>query len=261
MRQARIRQLLSEAPAVSIAELAGSFGVSEMTVRRDLSRLEHAGQVRRTRGGAMPAERMVFEFNFVARRQAHRQAKQAIAREAARRVRPGDRVILDTGTTTLELAQLLKDLTDLTVITPSLAVASELQFSEGIETVLLGGIVRRGRADLTGIVTEAVLDMFAADAAFQGADGVGLDGTLYTGDMQISQVDQKIRSRAERTFVLADSSKIGKSALVAHGALRDTAALITDDGISTKHRKALERAGGCIVVVATGSRGHEGTVA
>ena len=248
-RQATIRRLLRDHQTVAIAELADTFGVSEMTIRRDLDTLERTGQVRRTHGGATLAERMVFEFDFVARRQANRRAKQAIIAEAVRLVRPGQSVILDAGTTTLELARLLKALDDLTVITPSLAVASELQFADGVQTVLLGGVVRRGSPDLTGMITESVLDMFSAEIAFQGADGVGLDGALYTEDMSISQVDRKIRTRAERTYVLADSSKIGKTALARHGMLQEVEALITDDGIGDEHRRALESAGGRIVVV------------
>ena len=182
-RQAAIGEILQSRQEVSILELAEMFGVSQMTVRRDLDKLEQAGRVRRTHGGAMPAERMVFEFDFVNRRQANRRAKRAIAREALNRVQPGHRIILDTGTTTLELAHLLREHDDLTVITPSLAVASQLQFSEGIQLVLLGGIVRKGSPDLTGPVAEAVLDMFAVDVAFQGADGIDLDGAVYTNDM------------------------------------------------------------------------------
>jgi len=249
MRQAKVRELLRSRQTVSIAELAAMFGVSEMTIRRDLNRLERTGQVRRTHGGVMPADRMVFEFDFAARRQANCRAKQAIAREALKLIEPVNRVILDTGTTTLELAHCLKGFSGLTVITPSLAVASELQFSEGIQTVLLGGLIRRGSPNLSGTVTENVLDMFAVDIAFQGADGIGVDGALYTADMRISRVDQKIRKRAERTYILADSSKIGRTALARHGFLQQVDGLITDDGIDPEHKGRLEELGANIVAV------------
>jgi DeoR/GlpR family transcriptional regulator of sugar metabolism len=247
-RLTRIRSLLKEDRQVSIPDLAGRFAVSEMTIRRDLDKLARNGQVRRTHGGAMPAERMVFEFDFASRRQAHRLQKQAIAREALKLIQPAQRLILDTGTTTLELAYALKDFQDITVITPSLAVASVLQFSPQIETVLLGGIIRQGSPDLAGLVTEKNLEMFSADIAFQGADGIGLDGTLYTVDMRIVEVDRKIRQQAQRTFVLADSSKIGKTALMTNGLLREVEALITDDKILDKQKKALEKKGAKTIV-------------
>ena len=253
-RQCGIRDILQSREAVSICELAEMFGCSQMTIRRDLDKLEHTGQVRRTHGGAMPAERMVFEFNFVARRRANRHIKQAIAAEAVKLIRSGQRIILDTGTTTLELAHLLKEFGDLTVLTPSLAVASELQFSEGIQTILLGGVIRRGSPDLTGLVTETVLEIFTVDIAFQGADGIGPDGALYAVDMRTSRVDQKIRKRAERTYVLADSSKIGKTALVRHGFLREVDGLITDDRIDMKIKDKWERQGTEIVLVSDPSQ-------
>ncbi len=248
-RQAKIRQLLSERESVSISQLADLLGVSEMTIRRDLEMLERRGQVRRTRGGAMAAERMVFEFDFHARRQANHRAKLAIARWAADQVKDGSTIILDTGTTTLELACLLKDRSQLTVITPSLAVASELQFADGVQTVLLGGVLRAASPDLTGALTEANLDALAADIAFQGADAIDLAGKIYNADLQIAHVDAKMRTRAARTFILCDSTKIGQTALSTSGTLRDVDALITDDAIHADAQTALEKNGASIVIV------------
>ncbi len=242
-RDARLREVLRQRGEAGIAEMATLLGVSEMTLRRDLNRLEHAGHVRRTHGGAVPAERLGFEFDFVTRRQSNQRAKRAIAAEAFKLVKPGDRLLLDAGTTTLELACLLRSIPNLTVVTPSLAVASELQFSDSVQTILLGGVLRRGSPDLTGEVTEAVLDMLAVDTAFQGADGIALDGTLYTADLGVARVDQKIRMRAARTYVLADSSKVGRTALACHGKLQEMAGWITDDGIAPEHLAALRALG------------------
>lgn len=247
-RQAGIRELLMTNDEVSICTLASRFGVSEMTIRRDLDKLEQTGQVIRTHGGAMPAERMGFEFDFASRRQANRESKRIIAEKAAQMVRPGQRLILDTGTTTLELAAQLKDMSGITVITPSLAVASVLQFSHNIETVLLGGVIRKGSPDLTGVVTEHTLEMFAADIAFQGADGIGDDGTMYNADIRIANVDLKIRQRAQKTYVLCDSSKIGVTSLAANGDVSEVDAFITDDGIDRKLKEKFERMGAKIII-------------
>lgn len=248
-RRLKIRELLKTDQHVSISRLASMFTVSEMTIRRDLDKLEIAGQVRRTRGGAMPAERMDFEFDFALRRQAQNREKKAIAKKAFELIKPGQKIILDTGTTTLELAYLLRDSQDLTVITPSLAVASVLQFSSGVQTILLGGIIRTGSPDMTGPVTETNLDMFAADIAFQGTDGIGLDGTLYNGDLRLAKIDKKIRSRAEKTYILCDSTKIGKTALVTNGFICEVQALITDKRITVEHRAALEQMGANMILV------------
>ena len=243
-----IKTALAQEQEVSIVQLAQECGTSEMTIRRDLRKLEESGEVRRIHGGALPTERMLFEFDFAIRRSQNRAAKRAIAAEASHLIRPGDRIIIDNGTTTLELAMLLRESKDLTVVTPSLAVAAALQFSEGVETILLGGILRRGKPELMGIVTERVLEMFSVNTAFQGADGVGLNGCLYSGDPRVAAVDLKIRSRAAKTYVMADSSKIGKTALIAHGWLSEAEALITDAGLLPDHRAALRRVGGRLIV-------------
>lgn len=239
-RTTRLREILQQSGEASVSEIAAKLGVSEMTLRRDLDRLERAGHIRRTHGGAVPTERLGFEFDFAARRQANHAAKLVIATEALKLIKPGNVILLDAGTTTLELAVLLRDRTNLVVLTPSLAVASTLQYSEGVQTILLGGVLRRGSPDLTGEVTEAVLGMFAVDIAFQGADGIALDGTLYTADLRVARVDEKIRMRAARTYILADSSKIGRTALACHGTLQEMAGWITDKGIKPEHVNALK---------------------
>ncbi len=248
LRQNRILDILKDKEEASIPQLAEMFTVCEMTIRRDLDALQSNGHVRRTHGGAMPAERMVFEFDFTARRRSQKKEKQAIAAEAARLIKPGQKLILDTGTTTLELALILKDFNDITIVTPSLAAASVLQFSPNVQTVLLGGILRKGSPDLTGVVTEKTLEMFAVDMAFLGADGIGWDGTLYVEDLRIAKVDQEIRKRAQEIHILCDSSKIGKTALATNGFINEASALITDSKIPAEYKEKFEKMGANIVV-------------
>ncbi|MCX7018274.1 MAG: DeoR/GlpR family DNA-binding transcription regulator [bacterium] len=248
-RQELLRQRLEEDGGISVSALAAEMGLSEMTIRRDLEALMRRGIVRRTHGGAVPARRLVFEQDFREQLTSRRSQKQAIAREALKLVRPGMRLIIDTGTTTLELAALIADWNDLAVITTSLAVISQLQFSDGIQTTLLGGVLRRGSPDLTGGVTEHCLDLFAADIVFQGADGIGPDGSMYTSDLRLARVDAKMRTRAPRTYILADSSKIGRTALARNGSLSGVEALITDNQID-KHVLREFRSQGINVIIA-----------
>lgn len=228
VRHAQIRERLAVHPGVSVAELARDFRVSEMTIRRDLAALETKEDIQRTHGGAVLTERMILEFDYRERRAANRDAKCAIAAEARKLVQPGDRIILDTGTTTLELASMLRNGERLTVITPSLAVASELQHAAGVEVVLLGGVIRRGSPDLTGPVTEHCLELFSADIAFQGSDGIGLDGSIYNSDLRLARVDKLMRRLAKRSCVLSDHTKLGKTALARSGSIADVDIFITD---------------------------------
>lgn len=248
-RQARIRERLAAAPGVSITALAAELRVSDMTVRRDLAVLEGQAQVQRTHGGAVLTERMILEFDYRDRRELNGAAKRAIAAEARKLITSGQRVILDTGTTTLELAALLRDASDLTVITPSLAVASELQHAAGVEVVLLGGVIRRGSPDLTGPVTEHCLELFAADLAFQGADGIGPDGAIYNSDLRLARVDRLMRQLADRCCVLADSSKIGATALARSGTLADVDFFITDTASPSATLRRFARLGPKVITV------------
>lgn len=241
-RQDQIREELERVGNVTISSLAERLGVSEMTIRRDLDDLEKAGVAQRTHGGATVAERLVFELDFRQQQSENRESKRLIAREALKFIQPGSRLMLDTGTTTLELAALLDGWNDLTVITTSLAVVSQLQFAEGVQTVLLGGVLRRGNPDLTGGVTEHCLELFAADIAFQGADAIDNNGDIYNSDLRLARVDRRMRQRSAKTYILADSTKIGHTALARNGSLSEVDALITDAGISpstAEHFRAL----------------------
>ena len=223
-----IRERLQKSSSVSISEIAGALGVSDMTIRRDLALLEKSDDVKRTHGGAIVAQRMAFEFNYHSRKRENLGEKRAIALAARKLITAGQRIILDTGTTTLQLAMLLKDCPNLTVITPSLAVASELQYSENITVILLGGMLHRGSPDLTGPATMHCLDLFSADWVFQGAEGIGDDGSVYNVDLQLSQVDRKMREKAKRSCLLVDKSKISQTALVKTGNLSDFDVFITE---------------------------------
>lgn len=248
-RRAQIRVQLATRAGISVAALAREFGVSEMTIRRDLAALEAGSQVQRTHGGAMLTERMMLEFDYRDRRELNRPCKRAIAAEARKLVKPGQRLILDTGTTTLELASLLQDAEDLTVITPSLAVASELQHTPGVEVILLGGAIREGSPDLTGPVTEHCLELLAADIAFQGADAIGLDGSLYNTDLRLAKVDALMRRRSTRSCLMADHTKIGRTELARCGSMRDVDIFITDSGAPRPVLARYARLGAKVVAV------------
>jgi len=229
-RQARIRELLSSQSGVSISASARDLSVSEMTIRRDLATLERRARIERTHGGAVLSHQLILEFDYREKRARNSAAKLAIAAEARKLVEPGHRVILDTTTTTLEFACLLRDARDVTVITVSLAVASEsMQHAAAVEVILLGGVIRRGSPDLTGPATEHCLDLFAADILFQVADGLGLDGKIYNSDPRLARVDKHMRQVAERCFVLAYHSNIGVTAMVCSGSLAEVDILITSE--------------------------------
>jgi len=236
-----IRQELLRADEVSIDELAGQFRVSGMTVRRDLELLESRGDVVRTHGGAALAKRLTFEFSFREKRNRNNGQKSRIARQAAGYIKDGQVVILDTGTTTLEIARQLMGRKNVTVITTSLAIVSALQFAAGVRTVLLGGFLRGGSPDLHGPLTEQNVEMFRADIAFMGADAVDLDGSTYADDLQVVNLDRKMAANATRVIVVADSSKFGRNGMCRIFSPGDYDSIVSDSGLG---RDALKRLAG-----------------
>ena len=230
VRQQRILQLLSGREEVSVAELAQRFRVASMTVWRDLDVLEQAGRITRTHGGARLAAPSVAAFAFQARRQARIAEKTAIGRAAARLVKPGMTVILDTGTTALEVARALGGVPSLKVLTSSLAVASALLAHDELELVLLGGTVSKGSPDLSGTLTEDNLAAFRADLAFIGADALDQRG-FYTRSQEIAGVSRAIIASAQRTILVADSGKFGRSAFVRIAGWEAIDDWLTDDGL------------------------------
>jgi len=241
VRAEKIAGLLGRREEVSVAELAETFGVAAMTIRRDLDALAREGRVTRTHGGALLAAPGAATFEFEDRRQSHPAEKRAVARAAAEMIEPGMTVILDTGTTTLELARLLGGIPDLTVVTSSLAIASALFAVPGIELTLLGGTVNRSSPDLSGVLTVDNLKTLHADVAFVGADGADANG-YSTSSMDIAQVSRAIIGSADRKILLADSSKFGTRAFVRIARWDALDHVIVDDGLPARPRRWLKKA-------------------
>jgi DeoR/GlpR family transcriptional regulator of sugar metabolism len=229
-RQERICDLLRTHGECSVDELGRMLGVSGMTIRRDLKQLAQNGKAIRTHGGAAVAQRVSFEFAFLRRVKEHEAAKQAIGRAAAALISDGQSVLFDSGTTTLAIARQLHGKAALTIITTSLPIASQLQFDEAVAVLLLGGYLRAGSPDLTGALTESNLQTLRADAAFIGADGIDAGGAVYNHSPEVARMLATMAAAAARVYVVADSSKLGKTALWRFGQLGDWAGLVTDNG-------------------------------
>lgn len=228
--------LLHERGECSVEDLARAFAVSPMTIRRDLGALAETGQVIRTHGGAAAAEQVMFEFQFLRRAKLHADAKDRIGAAAAQLVRDGQSVLLDSGTTTLCIARHLRDRSSITVITTSLPIASVLQHAAGVQTLLLGGYVRREAPDLQGPLTESNLDSLRADIAFIGADGIDENGTVYNASLTVARMLSRMIAAAREVYVVADRSKLGRTALASFGRLAEFNGLITDASAPTPVR-------------------------
>ena len=240
VRHQQILEMLAGREAVGVSELTARFRVTAMTIRRDLEILEQQGSLTRTHGGAILAAPAVVAFAFSERQQSHLAEKAAIARVAARLVKPGMTVILDTGTTTLEVARALRGIAGIKVLTSSLAIASALLAHDDLELVLLGGTVSARSPDLSGPLTEDNLGAFRAELAFIGADAVDARG-LYTSSQQIARVSRAMIANASRTLLVADSSKFGKTSFARFAGWNQIEGIITDSGMAAASRRWLGR--------------------
>ncbi len=242
-RQQKIIDRIGASGEGSIQDFAKQFKVSEMTIRRDLDQLALQGLVIRTHGGAALAGQVSFEFSFLNRKKQNQPEKEAIARKAAELVQDGQSVMLDSGTTTLAVARALRGKKGLTIVTSSLPVASELQYHPDTRVLLLGGFIRKDAPDLEGAITESNLEQLRADIAFLGADGIDRKGHAYNASLSVGRMLAKMASSANEIYVVADSSKLGGTALARYGNIAKWSGLITGRSADKALLAALRRNG------------------
>jgi DeoR/GlpR family transcriptional regulator of sugar metabolism len=248
-RRQQILNLLEETGTLNVGDLADRFAVSVVTIRKDLDELESEGLLHRTFGGAVFSHRSRFNRSFFERAQMQRQEKRAIAAAALGYIKDGDTIILDAGTTTLALAQLLKEqVKSAFIITCSVPVALELS-SAGYDILLLGGFVRNKSLALLGRETLTVLDRYRADKAFLGSSGFTAEKGHSTPNPDDAHVKEAIIRVADETYVLVDSSKYGHNCLTSFARLRDVDLTITDSHLSNSKAKSLEAAGATLRIV------------
>ena len=226
-----IRQELLDNGEISTERLSAKLDVSSMTIHRDLESLVSAGDAVRTYGGAALARKLTFEFAFCEKQKERQREKNLIAGQAVKHVKESQVILLDTGTTTLMIARRLAGKGMVSVITTSLTIVSELQFSSDIEVILLGGFLRGGSPDMHGPLTEHNMEQFRADVAFIGADGIDYSGNTYTGDLRVVNLDRKMAAGSSKVIVVADSSKFGANAMCKVLTPSDYDLIITDSGI------------------------------
>ncbi len=249
-RQQELARLLERRPGVSTTWLARHFGVNPMTIRRDLRLLEESGLALRRYGGAVAAHRITFEFAFDRRLQRALEEKRRIGDEAAQRIRRGQTVFLDTGTTTLQVARsLARRAIPCQIATSSLVIASELWGRQHIELMLLGGRVRQGSPDLVGPAIEAMLERLTADLAILGSEGIDPARGSFAGDLEAARVAERMAACARRVIVVADHSKLGLAGPVRYLRINQIDEIITDRGAPRSILTALRARGVTVTTV------------
>jgi DeoR/GlpR family transcriptional regulator of sugar metabolism len=226
-RQQQIVARLAESPAIRISHLANALGVSTETVRRDVDELTRRGVVDRTYGGAI-IRHTGFQPGFGERERLAVAERARIGRAAAALVRPGDVLMVDSGSTTAQFARALAAAgVDITVITNSLGVANALADAPALRVIVCPGDLSGRERGLYGAETAAFLSRFNADIAFIGATGLTLEGPTDV-ETRACWVKRTMLQRTARRVLLADSSKFGRSHLEVVCPWENLTDLITD---------------------------------
>jgi DeoR family transcriptional regulator of aga operon len=235
-------ETLASRRSIDVAAVAAEFGVSSATVRRDLRTLHDQGLLVRTHGGAVSSD-LDLELPVRFRGSLRRTEKHRIAKAAADLVGDGAVVGLTGGTTTTEVARVLCDLNGLTIVTNALNIASELVLRSNVRLVVIGGSARHASYELVGPSAELMLARYHLDVSFIGTDGITLAGGCTTHEEMEAQTDRAFLERSRRVVVVADSSKLGRSAFAQICDVSEIDDLITDDEADEELLKSLSGAG------------------
>ena len=249
-RQQAIAELVATAVRVSVNELAERFGVTTETVRRDLSALERAGLVRRVHGGVVQGSALsVLELAVTDRDRRNAEEKDRIARAALDLLPDGGSVVLDAGTTTARLANVVPSDLRLTVITHAVPIAARLVARPSVDLHLLPGRVRTTTQAAVGEETVEALRRLRVDVAFLGTNGITGGHGFSTPDASEAAVKRAIVGSARQVVVLADADKFGQDHVVRFAELTQVDVVVTDRRVTDADVRVLEQAGPKVVVV------------
>ncbi len=226
-RQPEILDIARTRGKVTVDGLAAHFGVTRQTIRRDLSELADAGRLERVHGGAiLPSG--VSNIGYEDRRALNAAAKAAIARACAASIPDGASVFLNIGTSTEAVARALLDHRDLLVVTNNMNVANILVANPQAEVVVTGGTLRRADGGLVGSLTMRSIEQFKVDVAVIGCSALDAHGDLLDYDIQEVAVSQTILRQARHSCLVADHSKLQRTAPARIASLAEIGTLVTD---------------------------------
>ena len=248
-RRQHILSLIQKQGRVLVDELSDNLDLSKITIRKDLDYLESKGLLIRTHGGALPVQAgALSDPTIQEKEELQHEEKVKIAKAAAAMVSEGQCIILDSGTTTTEIARSLSSLRHLTVITNALNIAVDLARSD-FEIILIGGTLRRNSLSLVGPLAEDVLKEMHADIVFLGVDGFDTKVGLTTPNLLEARVNRAMVQAAEKVVAVCDSSKFNRKSLSLIVGASAIDHVITDSNLAPEEVKAIRDAGIEVTVV------------
>lgn len=212
-RQEKLLSILKNKRKITVADMCEHFGVSGATIRTDLRQLEEAGMLTRTHGGAILRTRASYEVTSDEREIFNLEAKEQIGYLAAQLVEEGDIIVLDTGTTTLQIARNILHCKNITVVTNDYQIARELEKNDSIQIILLGGIVKKGFHCAVAINGSSLFQSLNVDKAFMGVNALSLKQGACVADVMLAETKRCMVDHAAQVIVVCDHTKLNNTSL------------------------------------------------
>lgn len=241
-RREHIISYLKEKKRIEVKELEKIFQVSGATLRTDLRELEKEGRLVRTHGGALLKDDEIQREDIMVNRKSNPQ-KKAIAKKARNYINEGDTIILDSGSTILELARELQDVKNVKIITNDLLIALELQENPWIDLYLVGGRVRNRFRLTHGTIGIDFLKSIAANKVFLSPNALSIYDGATCGNEEMKAIKQMMMSISKEAYMLCESCKIGKRSFCEFASAAEFKMMFTDEGILRQEKDALETQG------------------
>jgi DeoR family transcriptional regulator of aga operon len=248
-RRTQILQIVRSAGRARVNDLVGQFNTSAVTIRNDLNELHHRGLVVRSHGGAMLPGAILREPPVMERVKEHSAEKQRIGVMAATLINDGETIVLDSGTTALEIAREIKKKHGLQVITNGINIAAELLDARDIEIFIVGGTVRKESASISGRFAEEMFEQFAADKMFLSGSGCDLDFGVSGANLQESIVTKAMLRISREVVLVADASKFTKRSMSRIASFAEIDTVISDKSLGEDIQTRL-RSLGCELILA-----------
>jgi len=244
-----ILKILNRDGRVLVSELSKAFGISPITIRKDLDTLEAQHLLQRTHGGALLAtSSTLVDLSVKEKEQQRVDEKRRIATAAASLVQDGHCILLDSGTTTMAIARALRGFTNLTIVTNSANIAAEMSDTP-FDIILTGGTLRKNSLSLVGPLAEDVLKQIRADILFLGVDGFDPRIGVTTPNVLESRVNRAMVNSSRRVVAVCDSTKFGRSSMALIVPPTAIHTVITDTEVEEAHVKMLRTAGIEVIIV------------
>lgn len=248
-RLEKILRVVNEKDRLTVKDASKILDVSNDTIRRDFKRLVKRNLVLRTHGGIVTKSNVLFDPTIEERIVEHKEEKEQIAQKAASLINDSEIIILNAGTTTERIIKHLSDIKSLVVLTNALNIAIKTVKYPNIETIIIGGNIRKGRLSIIGPDSMNMIKNYHAQKLFLGISAVSVKRGFMTPNRMEAEINSELLKISEKVIVVSDSSKIGRTSLYSFGNIDDIDVFITDSKVDNEFIGELKRVNKDIFIV------------